>query len=176
MAEEALIMDMETTDQSAQAGDVAIPRVYEVGYHISPSVDEADVEKVVADIRTLVEKNGGTFIAEGAPVLTKLAFPIDGLESGKKIEHDRGYFGWLKFESPLETAEMLRETLMTHTAIFRFIVFRTVREETRARMKAPQLREVKRTDTPKAAPRKAEESAPISEVDLDKALQDITTD
>ncbi len=43
-------------------------------------------------------------------------------------------------------------------------------------MKAPTLREVKRTDTIKSSPRHEEVSAPISEADLEKALQDITTD
>ena len=43
-------------------------RIYEVGYHIIPTVLEENVEKVVGDIRTVIEKAGGSFIAEGAPV------------------------------------------------------------------------------------------------------------
>ena len=59
--------------------------------------------------------------------------------------------------------------------LVRFIVFQTVREDTRAKIKAPTLREVKRNDVIKAAPRQAEESAPpVSEEDLEKALKDIT--
>jgi hypothetical protein len=56
------------------------------------------------------------------------------------------------------------------------MVFRTVREETRARLKAPQLREVKRGDTPKPAPRKAEESAPVNEEQIEKAIETLTLD
>ena len=66
--------------------------------------------------------------------------------------------------------------LKANKSILRHIVFRTVREETRARLKTPTLREVKRTDTIKATPRREEGSAPVSEADLDKALSDITTD
>jgi hypothetical protein len=56
------------------------------------------------------------------------------------------------------------------------MVFRTIREETRARLKAPQLREVKRgaEATKTATPRKTEEAAPVSEADLDKALETLT--
>jgi ribosomal protein S6 len=170
MAEKEAKMDMETGDEAG------LSRVYEAGYHISPLVKEEDIEKIVADIRGVVEKGGGAFIAEGAPVLMKLAFEIEGMAEGKKHFFDRGYFGWLKFESESETADMLRDALEKHAAIFRSMVFRTVREETRARLKAPQLREVKRTDTAKPAPRKAEEAAPVSEADLDKALETLTLD
>jgi len=151
-------------------------RIYEAGYQISPAVKEEDLEKTVAGIRAVVEKAGGTFIAEGAPALMKLSYPLFALEAGKKVEYDRAYFGWLKFESTLEAADNVRDSLKVDPMILRSLVFTTVREETRARMKAPQLREVKRTDTLKASPRKPEESAaaPVSEADLEKALQDIT--
>ncbi|MBI4129044.1 MAG: 30S ribosomal protein S6 [Parcubacteria group bacterium] len=154
-----------------------VSRIYEVGYHVIPSVAEENLEKVVGGIRATIEKAGGSFIAEGAPTLTKLAYPMEAREGDRRVSHDRGYFGWVKFEAPVAIADMLEEALKADANILRSIVFRTVREETRARMKAPTLREVKRTDTIKSSPRRPEEeSAPISEVDLDKALQDITTD
>ena len=154
-----------------------VSRIYEVGYHIIPTVAEENLEKVVGGIRATIEKAGGSFIAEGAPTLTKLAYQMEVREGDRRVSHDRGYFGWVKFEAPVVIADMLEETLKADANILRSIVFRTVREETRARMKAPTLREVKRTDTIRSSPRREEEvSAPISEVDLDKALQDITTE
>jgi len=54
-----------------------------------------------------------------------------------------------------------------------------VREDTRAKMKAPTLREVKRTDTIKSSPRRVPtegSTAPVSEEDLEKAIQDITSE
>lgn len=149
-------------------------RIYEAGYHIIPTVAEDQVEKVVGEIRALIEKAGGNFIAEGAPALTKLSYDMESREGDKYVSHDRGYFGWLKFEAPADAAEALNEALKTNPNILRHIVFKTVREETRARMKAPTLREVKRTDTIKSTVRREEEAAPVSEADLDKALQDIT--
>lgn len=170
MAGDSEVKDMGT---AAEAG---VSRVYEAGYHISPLVKEEDIEKIVAEIRSVVEKNGGVFIAEGAPVLMKLAFELEGREGTTKHMFDRGYFGWLKFESTSEAADTLKEALEKHPSLFRSIVFRTVRQETRARLKAPQLREVKRSETAKAAPRKAEEAAPVSEADLDKAIETLTLD
>lgn len=157
--------------------DVGVLRIYEVGYHIIPTVKEEDVEKIVSGIRGVIEKAGGSFIAEGAPALTRLAYPMPTMEGDKHVEHDRGYFGWIKFEAEIAVANALNEALRQNTSILRHIVFQTVREDTRAKMKPPVLREVKRTDIIRAAPRRVEESAaPISEEELEKAIQDITAE
>mgnify|MGYP001610340382 FL=1 len=171
MVDETVAITSDTSENEV------ISRIYEVGYHIIPTVAEENLEKVVGGIRAVIEKAGGSFIAEGAPTLTKLAYPMEAREGDRRVSHDRGYFGWVKFEAPVAVADMLEEMLKADANILRSIVFRTVREETRARMKAPTLREVKRNDNIHSSPRRVEEvSAPISEVDLDKALSDITTD
>ena len=160
-----------------QEENEVVTRVYEAGYHILPTVAEGDVEKVVGAIRSEIEKLGGTLIAEGAPSLMKLAFSMDKREGERHIAYDRGYFGWLKFEASTDSANKLMEVLKVNNQILRSIVFKTLREDTRAKFKAPQLREVKRTDTIKAAPRRVEESTgPVSEEKLEKALEDITAE
>ncbi|MCR4325357.1 MAG: 30S ribosomal protein S6 [Patescibacteria group bacterium] len=161
--------------ESAETDDVV--RVYEIGYHIIPTVKDEDIENIVGGVRAVIEKHGGNFIAEGAPALTRLAYPMQVLTDGKKEEHDRGYFGWIKFEAKVSAAEALEDTLRGDANFLRFIVFRTAREDTRSKMRPPTLREVKRTDTIKSSPRRAEESsAPVSEEDLEKALQDLTAE
>ena len=171
MAEVAAVEMNETDVESGLA------RIYEIGYLISPTVKEEDVEKVVAEIRKAIEKEGGNFIAEGAPAMTRLSYGISGLEGGKQIEFDRAFFGWLKFEAPATSALALDEVLKHNNSVLRHIIFRTVREETRAHLRAPQLREVRRTDTIKTSPKRPEENAaPVSEAQLDKALEDITAE
>ncbi len=168
-------MDM---DRVAEVSDDEVTsRVYEIGYHISPATKEEEVERVVSEVRAVVEKAGGSFIAEGAPSLIKLAYTISRREGGKRADYDRGYFGWIKFEAPVVAVATLEEALKGNASIMRSILFQTVREETRARFKAPTLREVKRTDILKAAPRVVEESAaPLSEAELEKAIEDITAE
>lgn len=151
-------------------------RIYEIGYHIIPTIQEADVEKAVGAIRSRIEAAGGSFVAEGAPTLMRLAYPMDGKVGDKRIEHDRGYFGWIKFELAVGAVRALEEALGSDPNVLRHVLFETVREDTRAKIKAPTIREVK-THVSRVAPRRAEEeSAPVSEADLDKALLDITTD
>ncbi len=149
-------------------------RVYETGYHIASSVKEEDVDAVVATIRAIIEKNGGTFISEGAPALMKLAYPMYQTEKGKRTMHDRAYFGWLKFEAPTTTARELSDALQANKNIVRSMVFVTMREDTRAKFKAPVMREVKRGEAAKTTPRKVEESAPVSEEKLDEAIETLT--
>ena len=169
--------DEVVADMNETAEDVAVLRIYEIGYHITTDTKEEELEKVVGVLRAEIEKSGGSFIAEGAPSMIKLAYPIFLREGEKSVEYDRGYFGWIKFEAPIAIAQTIEVFLKQNKSFFRFIVFQTVREDTRAKMKAPQLREVKRTDVIKQVPRRVEEtSAPVSEEDLEKALQDITTE
>ncbi len=152
-------------------------RIYEVGYTIVPTVKEEDIEKTVGGIRAEIEKAGGSFIAEGAPSMIRLAYAMSATDGGKRLLHDRGYFGWIKFEASVSAAIALAGALGHDERVLRSIVFRTVREDTRAKMKAPTLREVKRTDTIKTMRRRPEEaSGPISEVELEKALKDITAE
>lgn len=164
--------------------DTAIVRIYEIGYTIVPTVKDEELDGVVGKIRTEVEKVGGTFIAEGAPAPLKLAYNfsprLGGAEKGsRRPVFDRAYFGWIKFETKAGAARAVEEALKHNSNILRSIVFETVREDTRAKMKAPTLREVRRTDTIKSTPRRttvSEEKAPVSEADLEKALEDITTE
>jgi len=169
------MVDVENATHTEASENEVISRIYEVGYHVKHSVAEESVEKVVAEIRTVIEKVGGNFIAEGAPAMTRLAYDMESKEGDKRVSYDRAYFGWLKFEAPVSVVATLDEALKANSSILRHLTFQTVREETRARMKAPTLREVKRTDTIKSNPRRTDEtSAPVSEVDLEKALSDIT--
>ena len=173
----AHMAEADTMVISDTSAEEVISRVYEIGYHVAPDTQEAEVEGVVAEVRAVIEKEGGRFLAEGAPSLIKLAYPIAGKAGGKAGEIDRGYFGWIKFEAPIAAAEVLQVWLAAHQGILRSIVFQTVREETRARFKTAVLRDVKRSDILKAAPRHVEEtSAPISEAELEKALSEITSE
>src|SRR3989344_561437 len=174
-------MDEMTTTVDA-AEEAAVSRIYEVGYMVAPTVKEEELEKVVSAIRGEIEKQGGNFIAEGAPSSLTLAYDIAARRSAeadnaRKTFHDKAYFGWIKFEAATTAAQALESALKQKPEILRSIVFQTVREDTRAKMKAPTLREVRRTDTIKAASRHTptvEGKAPVSEEDLEKALKDIT--
>ena len=169
---EAAVIEKETLTQEADESF----RIYEIGYVLVPTQKEDEVEAAVGKIRAMIEKADGKFLAEGAPSLQRLAYLISGREKGKQAEYDRGYFGWIKFEAPVESAAPLEKALREMEGVMRAILFKTVREETRARFKTGSIREVRRVDILKAAPRAEEVAAPVSEEDLDKAIEDITAE
>lgn len=151
-------------------------RVYEIGYMLVPTKKEEEVEGATTQIRAMIEKSGGKFLAEGAPTLQRLAYLISVREKGKRADYDRGYFGWIKFEAPAEVAAALEKALREMDGVMRSILFRTVREETRARFKTASIREVRRGDILKAAPRAEETAVPVSEEELDKAIEGLTAE
>lgn len=155
--------------------EVPVTRIYEAGYHIVPTAKEDSVEATVSSIRAIIEKVGGSFIAEGAPQLIKLAYSIDVRERERFVSYDRAFFGWIKFEAPATAAAEVEEALRTNSSIMRSIVFKTVREDTRVQLKAVGLREVKRGDTLRAAPKQTQEgvAAQVSDADIEKAIDEI---
>lgn len=161
-------------EKNGDAADLSADlRVYEIGYHILPTVKEEDVESVVAGIRAFIEKAGGSFIAEGAPVSIKLAYTMFVSNEGKRTAFDRAYFGWIKCELEGSAAYTLAQQLETDKQILRSIVFKTVREDTRAVARHSVLREVKRGETIKSTPTKGAEQAvagEVSEEQLDKSI------
>src|SRR3989338_1257368 len=124
-AEETTLLDADVAVALPVEEAPAEPRIYEIGYHIIPTVKEEDIEKTVGEIRKVIESSppkedrpsvgGGktSFIAEGAPSLMKLAYPMSVREGEKYTEYDRGYFGWIKFEAPASIVAVLNHALKT---------------------------------------------------------------
>lgn len=159
--------------------DEVVLRIYEAGYLILPTVGEDEIEGVVSEIRSFIEKAGGSFIAEGAPVSQKLAYTMYVNLGGKQQAYDRASFGWLKFEVDGATAKALSTFLLKHPSILRSIIFKTVREDTRASARHTVLREVKRTDTIKTQPSKGagtETAGEVSEEALNKSIEELIAD
>lgn len=171
MAETEVIVEEEATDQAEDS----VIRVYEIGYLVLPTVAEDALEGVVGEIRSAIEGAKGSFIAEGAPVSMKLAYPMFVNRGGKREKYERAYFGWIKFEADASAAGMLRAMLEGHASILRSIIFKTVREDTRVSARRAVLREVRRTDTITSTPKKgADESAGVvSEEALDKSIEEL---
>src|SRR3989344_1041405 len=112
MANEAVVEMNETAE------DAVALRIYEIGYHIAPDTKEEELEKVVGALRAEIEKTSGSFIAEGAPSLMKLAYTVYLREGEKSVEYDRGYFGWIKFEAPIAIAQTVEAFLKQNKSFF----------------------------------------------------------
>lgn len=150
--------------------DGADLQIYEIGYHILPTVGEDELPKEVSKIQNLVSSKGGTVIAEEFPELRALAYEIAKRVETKYNRYMKAYFGWLKFEISKDKVAEIEQALKDNASVLRYIVIKTVRENTMSPIIKMQ-----------AAPKKEEVAAPVeeiakpevSEAEIDKSIDEL---
>lgn len=153
-----------------------IMRIYELGYHLVPTISEEAVGAEVTVLKDTLTKEGASIIADGFPRFRPLAYEMLRGVSGKRVGFSNAYFGWIKFEATAETAKTLAVAFRKNEKLLRYILFKTVRESTLAAPRAP------RAHIPKTAPVIPRISAtpaphvPVSETELDKSLEKLIAD
>lgn len=166
-------------------------RVYELGYHIGSSVAEDAVSVEVETLKSILAKHGGEIISEGNPEMIDLAYTIrKRFESGYQ-NFDRAYFGWIKFEGAGEKLEDLKEDLDDVDSVIRYIIVKTVRENTlygEEVMKALKEEEEQSEEDAGEVPKKSEapktktgeeekeEKGEVVEEELDDKLDELVSD
>ncbi len=153
------------------------PRIYELGYHIIPAVLEDEAPKEAAAIKEFIIQHGGTVISEEMPKNVTLAYTMYRTEGGKKERFETAHFGGIKFEMDPGNVSKVKEVLDLDKNILRYIIFKTVKENTRAEIRLPQVHvDRKRSVAPKATPKKEDIGVPISEEALDKSIKEIVVE
>lgn len=172
--------------------DDAETQIYEVGFHIVPSIEETNLGKEVDIIKSLIEKNGGAFISEEFPKKTTLAYTVFKNIDGKIQKFDTAYFGWIKFEMKTDSILNVKEETDLNKNVLRYLIIKTVRESTLTPstlvfakdtqvniFKKPKTKEViekkKKETTKNKQPTQAEKTS-ISEKELDKTIEDLLVD
>ncbi len=105
-------------------------RVYELGFHLLPTVAEADVPVQFSQLKSTIEKQGGTFISESAPKLIKLSYSMSKTIKAEKMHYTNAYFGWVKFTLSPEKLEAVEKDIKAFDPMLRYIVVKTVAEST----------------------------------------------
>ena len=104
--------------------------VYEVSYLFLPSIA---VEQIIS--KTVVLKNmlisfGAEIISDENPVLVDLAYAMTKVIHTTRHKVWAGYFGWIKFEISSEAVLSVKKALDTNDEIIRYLIVKTVRENT----------------------------------------------
>jgi len=172
---------MAETSQTAEVSSQANPPagragvsggrpVYEVGFHVAPTVGDEGVASVVDSIKTAL--GDAEIISEQFPQKMKLAYTIVRSETGKREKSDDAYFGFIKFALDREHVNAFQDALRADRKVLRFLLIETVREDIAA---APR-RAVFSSDRlegetiKKPVEEVAEKSAEVSEEELDKSI------
>ncbi len=144
-------------------------KVYEIGFHVAPFVGDENVAHEVGRVKDALERIKAEVIAEDFPRLRSLAYPIEKIIKGDKKVCVEAYFGWVKFEAPVEAIEGLKKEIDTIENIIRFLLITTARESTLYGAKFIRDKEIKRE-------KKDEVKGPKQEVnveELDKSIDQL---
>lgn len=106
------------------------PRVYEIGFLLSPAVREEDLDARVSELKDIITEKSGTIIAEGRPEFIDIAYEMIKVIENKNIRFRQGYFGWLKFNLTPDLLKVVTELFEKNQFIIRFLITKTVSENT----------------------------------------------
>ena len=106
------------------------PRVYELGYHLVPTLAVEQIPGASGAVRGMIEQVSKDIIAEELPVFIDLAYTIVKTVEHKNKRFDQAYFGWIKFEANPEGIATLEEALKKDDNVLRYLVVKTIKEST----------------------------------------------
>ncbi|MBC7836701.1 30S ribosomal protein S6, partial [Acetobacteraceae bacterium] len=93
----------QAVEASTQANAPKDPRpVYEVGFHVVPTVSEETIGAVVEKIRSELSRGNAEILSEQMPQKITLAYVIERSDSSKHEKYAEAYFGWIKFATEKE--------------------------------------------------------------------------
>ncbi len=160
----------ETTEGNSQMdikNDVS-GRVYEVGYHLVPTLEEGNVPTIHGDLKDLITSTfKGEIISEDVPKMMDLAYTMLKVVSNVRSKFDTAYFGWIKFAMEADQVLELKKKLDLDPKIIRFLILKTVKENTIATKRFVQRGVGKRALNIKTPD---EVAAPINEKEVDKEI------
>lgn len=139
--------------------------IYEIGFHLAPTIAEENVSSEVTKIRASIESLGGIFISEEFPKMRPLAYTLSKKIGATKHNFDRAYFGWIKFELTPEKINEFKAAADGNDHIIRSLIITTTRETPVAYSKLAGVK----------APAKEGEDKPVSPEDLDKSIDKLVT-
>lgn len=104
--------------------------IYELGFHVVPTLAEEALSTEWSELKSLIESKGGSFIGEGFPKPYDLAYEIAQEEKGAYRKFTRSYFGWLKFNLNTDKVVELESEVKSRHNVLRYILVKTVADNT----------------------------------------------
>ena len=115
----------ETMDIENESADVG---VYELGYHLVPTISEEQVPEAVGRIKEVLSDQGAGILAEEFPRQMRLAYTMERAVGGKRQKYDTSHFGWIKFDMEPALLEVVQAALRQNADVLRSLLVATTRE------------------------------------------------
>lgn len=164
----ATIKNMREEENESPPKKDSVSRVYELGYLLVPSIAPEDIPINYGNLKELVSSSfGGEIIMDEMPRLITLAYPMSKIVSNMRNKFHTAYFGWTKFIMDSEKVLELKKTLDLDPNFIRFLILKTVKENTIAAKRFVHGETYKR---PIARKTKNETAVPIDKEEIDKEI------
>lgn len=152
-------------------------KIYELSYLLAPELTEEAVAHEVGALKSLIlDTFGGVEISSEMPREIALAYEMEKQIGAKKSKYTKAFFGWIKFELSQDKIAEVKIALDKNHKIIRFLIIKTVRENTMA-VKKVFAREGGAGIGYKKAPGVVGSGAvPISDEELDKTIAELVVE
>ncbi len=107
-------------------------QVYELGYLFVPTIEEDRVAEVYSNLKDVIVSLGGEMIADEMPKPIGLAYTMVKVIANVPNKFNNAYFGWVKFDMDKANIAKLKAKLDLDVNVIRFLITKTVRENTMA--------------------------------------------
>jgi len=123
-------MEKENITPSKIAHKTDSSKIYELGYILVSSLPDEKIADEVSSLKDFLATNGAEVVSSEDPILIDLAYSMTKVVSTQRQKYSRGYFGWVKFEGEPDALTAIKKVLDLSTTILRYIIIKTVRENT----------------------------------------------
>ena len=144
-------------------------QVYELGYLVLPSVPTDNLQTVVSNIRSIIEKAGATPLDSEDPSLMDLAYSMSKTISARKYVVDEAYIGWMKFEAESNMVEAIKLSVDKVEEVLRTLLIKVPRETTFTFKEAREAREAREEALNNPVQEVMEEALEVPAVEVDEA-------
>jgi ribosomal protein S6 len=149
--------------------------VYEASYLLLPSLADSQVPGKAASIKDKLTSLGGEIISDENPVLIDLAYPMTKVVATVRHKETKGYFGWVKFEISTSEMENVKKAFDNDGEILRYLIIKTVRENTllNGKMKLQKEEKAKKEEDVEAESVESTEEKEVPSEEIDKSIDDL---
>ncbi|OGI67937.1 hypothetical protein A2738_03765 [Candidatus Nomurabacteria bacterium RIFCSPHIGHO2_01_FULL_42_15] len=144
-------------------------QVYELGYLLVPTIKEEDMPISYGNLKELVSSFRGAVIADEMPKMINLSYTMSKVISNVRNKFSTAYFGWVKFTMDSQKVLELKKNLDLDPNFIRFLILKTVKENTIAAKRFIRGDIYKKPKTKKTA--ENETALPINKEEIDKEIE-----
>lgn len=105
-------------------------KVYEIGYHLIPTIGDEAVSAESDKIKAFITDNGGELISEGVAEPVELSYSISKTIKAIKSNYTKAYFGWIKITLAPDAVAKVKVSLDASETVLRYLITSTVTEST----------------------------------------------